>query len=86
MLLYNKRIFICSTLANISKHLIFNTAALINILIVAYEIAHIIKDYIEELQTRCMIPKARPESIYQSNRVSSVYFDDHTFETLQTLL
>ena len=34
MLLYNTGIFICSTLSNISKHFIFNTAALINILIV----------------------------------------------------
>ncbi|XP_076097464.1 myosin-VIIa-like isoform X5 [Mytilus galloprovincialis] len=52
----------------------------------AYEIAHLIKDYIDELQARCVIPRARPESLYQSNRVSSVYIDDHTFETLQTLV
>ena len=52
----------------------------------AYEIAHLIKDYIEELQGRCVIPRARPDSLYQSNRVSSVYMDDHTFETLQSLV
>lgn len=50
----------------------------------AFEIAHLIKDYITELQSRFLIPAPQTTDI-NMNRASAVFFDDPS-STLQTLV
>ncbi|XP_056022495.1 myosin-I heavy chain-like isoform X9 [Ostrea edulis] len=50
----------------------------------AFEIAHLIKDYINELQSRFLIPAPQTTDI-NMNRSSTVFFDDAS-NTLQTLV
>ncbi|XP_062572386.1 myosin-I heavy chain-like isoform X2 [Saccostrea cucullata] len=50
----------------------------------AFEIAHLIKDYITELQSRFLIPAPQSTDI-NMNRASAVFFDDPS-STLQTLV
>lgn len=54
----------------------------------AFEIAHLIKDYIEELQSRLMIdaPQRMDSSFHMMNRMSGVFFDDSPNQTFQTLV
>ncbi|XP_078315381.1 unconventional myosin heavy chain 6-like isoform X5 [Crassostrea virginica] len=50
----------------------------------AFEIAHLVKDYITELQSRFLIPAPQTTDI-NMNRSSAVFFDDQS-STLQTLV
>ncbi|XP_060082957.1 myosin-I heavy chain-like [Ylistrum balloti] len=53
----------------------------------AFEIAHLIKDYIEELQARFLIlPRRQENTLHDMNRMSAVFFDDSPTQIIQTLV